>query len=122
MITEYSGLPENVIGVSATGEVTKDDYEEVLIPLIEDKLKDHKKVSLFYYIGPQFTGFTAGAMWDDTKVGLKHIADWDKVAMVTDVPWLRNTVKCFAFIMPGKLKVFSNDQRSDAEAWIQAAA
>jgi hypothetical protein len=118
MITEYPGLPEGVAAFSATGEVTAEDYEKTLIPLVESKLTEHEKLRLFYYLGPEFKSFTAGAAWDDTKIGLKHLSRWEKVAMVTDVPWIKNTVKCLGFMMPAKVKVFPNEQLQDAKNWI----
>ena len=39
-------------------------------------------------LGPDFLGFTAAAMWDDAKIGLAHWNAWERVAVVTDVPWV----------------------------------
>ena len=118
MITQYKEVPDYVAAFRATGEVTKKDYEETLIPVVEEKLSHHKKVSLLYDLGQDFKGFTAGAMWDDTKVGFRHLTHWDKIAMVTDVPWLRNSVKCLGFVMPGKVKVFHNSEFDKARDWV----
>ncbi|HSH08860.1 MAG TPA: STAS/SEC14 domain-containing protein [Oceanipulchritudo sp.] len=118
MITKYSEVPDHVAAFRASGEVTAKDYEEVLVPLVEEKLSHHKKISLLYSLGPEFKRFTAGAMWDDTKVGLKHIANWEKIAMVTDVPWLRNTVQCLGFVMPAKVKVFHDAEFEQAKEWV----
>lgn len=118
MISKLEGLPENVAAFCAIGEVTKEDYEKTLIPDVEDKLEHHEKIRLLYFLGPKFERFTAGAMWDDTKVGLQHIGAWDKIAMVTDVPWLRNTVKCLGFVIPGKVKIFHNAELDQAKDWI----
>ena len=118
MITKLSGLPENILGFEAAGEVTAEDYESVLIPEVEEVLKKYKKVRLLYHLGTEFKGFTAGAMWDDAKVGLKHLLAWDKVALVTDVHWLRNTIGCISFMIPGTVKLFGNDNLEAAKDWI----
>ncbi len=118
MITKISGLPENILGFEASEEVTAEDYETVLIPEIETVLKKYKKVRLLYYFGPDFKGFTARAMWDDAKVGLKHLLAWEKVALVTDVHWLRNTIQCISFIIPGNIKLFGNENLDAARDWI----
>ena len=39
MIEIIRGLPENVVAVSVSGEVTGEDYKNVLIPAIEDKIQ-----------------------------------------------------------------------------------
>ena len=39
MIELIPDLPENVLGFSAKGEVTVEDYETVLIPAVEARIK-----------------------------------------------------------------------------------
>ena len=52
---------DNLVSVSASGTVTAEDYESVLIPAIEETLKSHDKVRVLLQLEPN-TGFTAGAM------------------------------------------------------------
>lgn len=118
MIEEIKGLPGNVIGFTAKGKVTSEDYEKVLIPAIEKELKENKKVRFLYHLGEDFVGFEAGAMWDDAKVGLSHYSAWEKVAVVTDIEWLRVMMKVFGFAMPGEVRVFGNNEFSEAVKWL----
>ena len=120
MIEIIPNLPNNVLAISAKGRVTAEDYESVLIPAVEAKIKEHGKIRLLYHLGDEFTGFEAGAMWDDAKVGLKHLTAWEKVAVVTDVDWVRSLTKLFGFVMHGRVKVFENNQLSEAEDWIKS--
>lgn len=46
MIEMILALPDNVIGIVAKGEVTKEDYEQTLIPAVEEALATHDKVDL----------------------------------------------------------------------------
>ena len=46
-----SDLPEHVIGFTAKGKVTGEDYASVLIPAIEEKLKKHSKINFLYHMG-----------------------------------------------------------------------
>ncbi len=96
------------------------DYEMVLIPAVEPALKQHEKVRFLYHLSGDFTGFTPGAMWDDTKLGLAHFRAWEKIAVVTDVTWVGNATSMFRFVMPCPVKVFSIKERAEAEAWIAA--
>nr|WP_306824119.1 STAS/SEC14 domain-containing protein [Acidithiobacillus ferrooxidans] len=45
---------------------------------------------------------------------------WERIAVVTDVHWVANATRMFAFLLPGLVKVFSNEEQSDAEEWIAA--
>jgi hypothetical protein len=118
MIEIIQGMPENIVAVSASGKVTGEDYDKVLIPAIEDKLKKHGKIRVLYVLGPDVTGFTAEAMWDDAKIGIKHLTAYEKVAVVSDVGWVVGAVKFFSFIIPCPVKIFGNDKLSEAKTWI----
>lgn len=120
MIEILTDYPEGILAFSAKGEVTADDYKNILVPAIEKSIKQHNKITALYYLGPEFTGYTAGAMLSDTKIGLAHLMAWEKIAVVSDIGWVRNGVHIFGFIMPCPVKVFSNKQLSQAKTWIQA--
>ena len=120
MIDPIPDLPDNVLGFTASGKVTGDDYERVLIPAVEAKLKGHPKVRLLYHLGAQFEGFEAEALWDDAKVGLHHLNDWERIAVVTDAGWIRGAVKVFGFAMPGKIRTFADAELAAAKDWICA--
>src|SRR5664279_1038113 len=117
MIEHLSNLPDNVVGIAASGHVTVADYKTVLLPAIEAALKKHDKVRLLYELSSNFTGFTTGAMWEDMKVGMAHLTAWERVAVVTDVSWVANAASMFGFVMPCPVNVFSIKDRAEAEAW-----
>ena len=118
MIAIMSDLPEHVIGFTAKGKVTGEDYESVLIPAIEEKLKKHSKINLLYHLGKDCFGFDIEAMWDDTKIGIQHLTAWERIAVVTDIDWVRLATKAFGFAMPGHVKVFANAQLAEAREWV----
>ena len=57
-------------------------------------------------------------MWEDTKVGLSHFASWERIAIVTDIEWLRVTMKEFGFVMPGEVRIFGNSELAEATKWL----
>jgi hypothetical protein len=118
MIEVMNDLPENVLGVRALGEVTSDDYVNTLVPALEDKLTRFKKARLLYVIGDDFKGYTGGAAWEDTKVGMKHFTSFERVAIVTDIDWIENTAKAFGFVFPGEVEVFDDDELEKARQWV----
>ena len=117
MIELMPGMPDGVLGFTASGKVTGDDYEAVLVPEVEEKLKEHKKLSLLYHLGDDFTGFDAEAVWDDTKIGLKHFFSWDRIAIVSDIDWVRRGAQIVGFATPCELRVFSDDELDKARDW-----
>ena len=120
MIEMVEGFPDNVVGILAKGEVTRKDYLEVVIPAVEKALKRNAKVRLYYELGSEFTGIDLGAEWEDFKIGIEHLSRWERVAVVTDVAWIRHAVNAFRFLMPGEFRVFTTGQTSGARKWIVA--
>jgi hypothetical protein len=111
-------LPEQILGVRASGKITADDYREVLIPAVEKRLASHAKVRLLYVIGDDFDSFSGGAAWEDAKVGMSHFTSFDRVAVVSDNDWIEGMVKAFGFALPGEVRTFDNDEYEDARSWI----
>jgi hypothetical protein len=120
MMTLLTNLPDHVVRVRASDLVDAKDYETVLMPAITSALTKHDRVRLLYQLTLDFTGFSSAAMWDDAKVGLANWKAWERIAVVTDVHWVAHAMRMFAFLIPGQVKVFSNDARADAEKWIAA--
>ena len=101
-----------------TRSVTNDKCNKVLKPLLEKPLQRHEKVRLYYEIGCRFPG----AAWEHLRIGLESIPQWERVAVVTDVGWLRHTVNALRFVIPGEIRVFPTNQAYQGCAWISASA
>ncbi len=112
------GYPADVLAVRASGEVRREDYEQVLIPAVAAKVKAAGRIKLLYILGPEFAGMTAGAMFDDAKLGVFHMGDFARVAVVTDVEWIRASIKIFAPLTRSPVHVFSMGKLAAATAWI----
>jgi hypothetical protein len=122
MFTLLTGFPENTIAIAASGQITRDDYTKVLIPRVRDGFAKFAKLRVYYEIGEDFAGFAAGAAWEDFALGMAHLRDWERVAFVTDVAWMRHAAAAFQFLMPGQVRVFSIAEAPAARHWISAAA
>jgi hypothetical protein len=118
MIEIMKGFPEDVVAVNYSGHVTRGDYERILIPAVENALKTHEKLRLLFRIGPEFELVAPGAVLEDIKVGFAHLSHWERVAVVSDVGWLRGAVRAFAFLIPGQVKFFNVSDDGIARRWI----
>jgi hypothetical protein len=118
MIEVIPDLPDGTVGFVAKGSLSSDDYEQVLIPAVDAALASNDKIRMLYVLGHEFDGMSAGAMWDDTRVGFSHITRWEKIAVVTDKDWMRHSVDVFGYLMPGEVKAFTEDDLDAARAWV----
>jgi len=120
MIEHLKTFPDNVLAFVCHGHVTKADYDEVLVPAVMSALKRQDKIRLYYETAPDFTGIQPGAMWEDFKVGIEHLTRWERFAIVTDIEWIKQTMRFFSFLTPGVLKLFPASDAAQARAWISA--
>ena len=67
MIEEITGLPTGTLGFRVSGNVTGDDYDNVLTPAIDKAIEEFDRIKLLAQIGPDFKGYSLDAAWDDTK-------------------------------------------------------
>ncbi len=121
MIEFLEGFPPNVIALVAKGRVTKSDYDHVLTPKVADVIGRGGKVRCYYELDQQFSGFDAGAVLEDFKLGVSHLFSWERVAVVTDVEWIRMTVAVFRFLIPGEIRIFGIAEAAAARTWIVAS-
>lgn len=118
----FEFLPEssgNLLGVKAHGKLTDQDYKEHLIPKFEALFKQHGKLKVLFCMADDFEGWDLEAAWDDAAYGLKHRADFERMAVVGGPDWVDWCVKWAGFLMEGEIKVFPADQLDQAWAWLR---
>jgi len=109
--------PDTVLAYRAVGKVEKSDYETVLKPGVEAMIAANDEVRFVYVIGDDFDAYTAGATWEDTKLGLSHPTKWKRIAVVTNHEWIRHGVGMFGWMVPGEVKVFAITDEAEAIQW-----
>ena len=100
MIEKLKDLPAGIDGVRAIGKISKEDYEQVFVPLFDETRREGRHIRFLYQLGPEFEGFTPGAAWEDAKIGLHFLRLFDGCAVVTDLAWIREMTRLAGFLMP----------------------
>src|SRR5262245_23593598 len=121
MVERIEDMPEGTIGFRATGKVTREEYHDVMTPALNEAAESGE-IRVLYVIGPAFDEFAAGALAEDTKVGVRlgigHHSAWKRIAVVTDVDWLTKALHMFAWATPGELMIRDLDGYDEAKAWV----
>ena len=117
MITLISDVPENVAAFKATGEVTKDDFENLVFPHVKAKVNTFDELNYLFFIDTDLDQFSAGAWFEDALLGLKNITKWNRAAIVTDNNRVQNFTAIFSVIMPGEFKFFPIEDLENAIFW-----
>lgn len=104
--------------VKATGKLSKESYE-AFVPVVDQQIKEHGKLRILFEMH-DFHGWTAGALWEDTKFDLKHWNDIEKLAVVGEKKWEQGmAVFCKPFTS-AKIKYFDHAQIEEAQSWLEA--
>ncbi len=114
------GFPSDVIAIKARGIITSQDYSDTLIPLVVDRRKNHDRLKLLFMLDGDFDSYSAAAAWDDARFGLSHWNDFRKIALVTDVSWIRHGARIFAPLMKSDFRFFHVAKLEEAKSWIKS--
>jgi hypothetical protein len=114
-------MPAGVLGFEAVDDVEKEDYENVIVPVIDKAIAEHGKVRLVYLLGPEFDDYEGGAVWEDLKLGAKHPTSFERIAVVTDARWAGPAVRIFSVLWPGQARVFPLADLEPAKRWAAEA-
>ena len=115
MIEELGDMPEGVIGFEASGRIRAEDYRDVVLPALEHAAATGEV--RFVIVMRDFEGMSGGAVWQDLKVGIEHFRAWKRIALVTDIAWMRDLTSLFGWMTPGEVKTFPLARRDEAIQW-----
>ncbi|SFA99928.1 SpoIIAA-like [Poseidonocella pacifica] len=118
MIEEKTGAHGDILELRISGTVTERDYTEVLIPALEARIAEHKRVRLLVRFDSNVSDFTLGALFEDSRMGLKHWRGFDRVAVVAEPNWITKAIRAFAVIMPCPVMIFPLAEEDEARRWL----
>ena len=99
MVRGIDGMPSGTIGLEASGELSKEDYTEVMEPALREAVERGEIRMLFRLT--DFEGLGHGAWYEDLKTGLGlgygHHSAWKRSAIVTDVDWVAKAYRLFTW-------------------------
>ena len=112
---EVSG---NLLTVTATGRLTREDYEQ-FVPQTEEIINRVGKVRVLFVM-QDFHGWDLGAVWEDTKFSIHHFSHIEKLAMVGDAKWEQWMASFCKPFTAAKIKYFDLSQLDAAREWLQS--
>src|SRR5579872_1026129 len=105
-----------ILNVKVSGKLTKADYER-FVPETDRLIEKHGKIRILFEMH-DFHGWQAAAMWEDTKFGVKHFKDIERLAVVGEKAWEHGmAIFCKPFTT-ATVRYFDRSQADEAQAWI----
>jgi hypothetical protein len=118
VIERLQGLPPGIDGIRPVGTLTPEDYQTVVAPLLDAGLREGRPLRCLVEIGPEFTGLTPAAAWEDVKLGLRALHAFAGCAVVTDTAWIAGLTRFASFLMPYPVRTFAVHERDAAVDWL----
>ena len=114
----WSEYPE-VLGYAISGKVKSEDYQ-IINRQLEQAARQSGKVKLYLEF-LHLEGITPAALWEDTKSGLEHAGDLDKVALLGSKDWVENLTEAGDFVTLGiDIEFFELGRKQEALDWLTA--
>lgn len=118
MVVVIPGENKKLIHFKYDGIVSHKDYQDIVIPLLENKLAKEEGPFRIFFDLREMKEIEAKAIWDDYKFGIHHGKDFEKAAIVGDQWWLSPLTNLTGLFYKIKLKHFTSQQYEDALEWI----
>jgi hypothetical protein len=120
VIERLADMPPGTIGFRVTGEIERDDYDEVLTPALQAAMEAGPLRTL--YVIETLDEIEPSALWADARLGfdagVRHRDAWVRSAIVTDLDWLARATKLFAWLIPGEVRVMPLSELEQAKTWV----
>jgi len=116
-------LPEssgNILAVKGAGRLSREDYENVLLPRLQSLVEEHPEARFLFYMEDDFKGWDLAAAWHYARFGLKHKDRFEKVAAVCGPKWVHFGMKLKSYFVNGDVRSFPCEGGMAAREWIEA--
>lgn len=118
MFSLISGLPSYAVGITATGDITSDDYTDVLQPALQKAASEWKGINMLFVLQTDLKNFSPGAWLQDLKINAAYFFKWNKLAVVDHYDALKKLTAVFNLVAPGEAKTFTAEQVEEAKEWV----
>lgn len=110
---------DHVIIAKASGKITVADYQNIIIPKLDDLIAQYGKISILFEMS-DFAGWELQAAIIDFKYGLKHRNDFVKLALVNPPKYVACMMTMSRFLVTAEIKSFTANERDQAVEWINS--
>ncbi|WPQ61629.1 STAS/SEC14 domain-containing protein [Chitinophaga sancti] len=118
MIEILPAMPNNMVGFKATGEVTQDNFLNIVDPVVRELVSRTGELNYLMIIETPLKNWTMGAWLQDALLGIMEISKWNRVAIVSGSDLLNKFTDVFGMFVPGTFKGFGAEQFSEAVHWV----
>jgi hypothetical protein len=118
MVELLTGLPPHVAAYKATGAISKEEYEEVVMARVDNVATEYGKINFLVLLETGMENYSIGAFIDYIKVSFEHFTKWNRMAIVTDQQWVRQAYDGLSHIVHGEIRTYELKDFDIAKEWV----
>ncbi|MFG0304790.1 MAG: STAS/SEC14 domain-containing protein [Phycisphaerales bacterium JB040] len=108
-----------VVEIKAEARITHADYQTI-IPELERIIEQEGAVRFVLEI-PEIESIEPRAILDDLEFDLKHMAEIERCAVVTDTEWMQRAAELWGKLMPRtQVRTFPKSEHTEAQLWVRS--
>lgn len=111
-----------MVAFRATGEVTKEDFDQIVLPAVAELVQRTDKLNYLLVLDTPLKNFTLSAWIKDALLGLNNLTKWNRCAIVSDSDGINSFTNLFGKVMPGEFKGYKPEQLKEAINWVSEEA
>lgn len=108
----------NILIVKIRGEFTQDDFDQALIPKLQQVIDDYGKVNLLLEFDDDFTGSELMTLWREVQLSYKYLKSINKIAIIGNdnvIKWIFRLLHPLSLVF---IERFKHGQLEKAQAWL----
>lgn len=113
MITILNDAPENVAAFTASGNISLSDFENIIVPHVEKKMKRYNELNYLLYLNKDLQRTDVDIWLSHSLLKLNKISLCNRAAIISDDFGLQKVTA----LHTNKFKIFSSNNVYDAMYW-----
>lgn len=118
MVELLNDFPPYVAAYKATGQVSKEEYEQVVMARINEVARQYGKINFLVLMATDVSDYSFGSLVDYVKMTFNHFKEWNRLAVVSDAQWVNKVYEALGGLVYGKVKSFRINEYEEARQWI----
>ncbi len=118
MIHQLNDVPNTMVGFKATHDVTKEDFDRVVLPAVAELVERTDQLNYLLVIDTPLKNFTIGAWLKDAMLGLNNLNKWNRVAIVSESESIKNITEVFSVVVAGEFRCYTHPELDEAIQWV----
>ena len=121
MIDKIEGPANNIMAFKASENIEATDFTSVLIPAIQDYMKDHKDLNYMLVLDNSLSSFSVTWWMKSLWVAIRDWTNWNRSVIISNLDKLKHFNNDSCKELPGELRIYPKEQMDEAIRWLTGA-